>query len=289
MRAPLLVSLALTLTWSPAALAAGAAPSSASAAQKKEATSLFEKGMAEFEARRFEAAITRFSASHDVVASPNSLLMVARSYNELGRHAEAYDAFAQAETEAKAAAAGDKKYEEALASARAEKDETAKKVAFVQLTIDDSLGATKLTIGSREIAKERWAAAIAVDPGSASLVLTTAGDAQKKDVTLRAGVTESVSFSSPSVHGGDAPKPSGKKRLNQKTLAYVAGGAGVLGLGLFVAEGTDTGIGTGGLVLAIAGLGGGAVLFLTASDAPPDQPKAALVLGPRGVGLVGSF
>ena len=50
----------------------------------------FDEGRAAFEARRFDEARLAFEASHELQASPNSLLYIGRCYRETGKLASAY-------------------------------------------------------------------------------------------------------------------------------------------------------------------------------------------------------
>ena len=58
-----------------------------------------------YDAKHYAEALTAFRASHDVVKSPNTRLMIARCLRELGRLGEAYAETAATIAEAEAGSA----------------------------------------------------------------------------------------------------------------------------------------------------------------------------------------
>src|SRR4051812_28705663 len=78
-----------------AALATSAAPAWAGSAsaekdQRAAAQKTFAAGSNLYDAHHYEEALAAFKASYQIVASPNSRLMVARCLRDLARNAEAY-------------------------------------------------------------------------------------------------------------------------------------------------------------------------------------------------------
>src|SRR5262245_51537725 len=80
------------------ALCAAAAPAradgvpieDANPAQLRAAQKTFEAADDLFDGQQYDAAIKAFRTSYEIVASPNSRLMIARSMQKLGKLAEAY-------------------------------------------------------------------------------------------------------------------------------------------------------------------------------------------------------
>src|SRR4051812_48863807 len=76
--------------------------------QKAGAQKTFDAGSRLYDAHRYDEALTAFRASYQILASPNSHLMVARALRDLGRNVEAY---AEYDSVAREAAAKGEKYE----------------------------------------------------------------------------------------------------------------------------------------------------------------------------------
>src|SRR4051794_11034742 len=58
--------------------------------QKAGAQKTYEAGTKLYDSKHFDEALAAFRASYQIVASPNSRLMIARCLRDLGRNAEAY-------------------------------------------------------------------------------------------------------------------------------------------------------------------------------------------------------
>ncbi len=98
-------------------LALAASPASANEEEKRAAQKMFEAGDGLYEGGRFDDAIAAFKNSHDLVSSPNSRLMLARSLREAGRNSEACDEFRGTIRDAEASGG---RYPEALQAAQSE-------------------------------------------------------------------------------------------------------------------------------------------------------------------------
>ena len=157
----LAVALFVTLLAPRNALGAGVPIQKASKDQLKAAQRTFEAADGLFDAKRYEQAITAYRASHEIVASPNSRLMIARSMQALGRLDEAYAELLGAVADAKAAADADQKYAPTLKAAEAELSALEAKIGRVQLTLGVSLAQAKISVGPRtlsaaELAGPSW-------------------------------------------------------------------------------------------------------------------------------------
>lgn len=113
LRSLLLAALFVGLTQS----ALGAPPSSVTEEEKRAAQKMFEAGDGLYESGRYEDAVAAFKNSHQLVASPNSRLMLARSLRESGNNAEACEQFRGTIQDAEASGG---RYPEALQAAQSE-------------------------------------------------------------------------------------------------------------------------------------------------------------------------
>ena len=238
-------ALAFGLAWCPEA-GAGAGVTDATAAQKSEAQKLFIEAKQAFDARKLDDALKGFRASYDTVASPNSLLMVARTLRELDRLVEAYATYEQVIKEAEEAAKLDAKYKNAADAGRKELGEIQPRIAFLTLQIKGATPDTKITIDDREVSPDQWGNQIPVRAGVVTITASAPGKAPvNEDVTVTGGTSTHVidlekvwapaPVVAPPPPTTTEPTPSDHKvmGLDQRTWAYVAGGVGVAGLATF--------------------------------------------------------
>jgi len=240
--------LALGLLFSAWASAAGVPIEKASKEQLKAAQRTFEAADGLFDAKRWQEAITAYRASYEIVASPNSRLMIARSLAALGRLDEAHMELTGAVDDAKRAAAADEKYAPTLKAAEAELAQLEPKVGRVEIALGGALKDAKVEVGGKAVTD--LARAVVVTPGDVTVVATLPdGRSARREVAVAAGATEKVALelgaeSAPvpakeepvakpaagtaSVSTADLQKPS-----SLRPVAYVAGGVGVAGLATF--------------------------------------------------------
>lgn len=226
--------------------AAGAAPSAATKAQRDEAQSRFLRGKELFGQNKFDAALAEFTASFDVVASPNTRLYIARCLREMNRLPQAYAEFTRTSTDARALAKEDSRYEKAAEAADQEKQALEPKLGLVNVSVKNASPSTTLKVGGEEVPSSSWNSPIAVSPGAADVVVETPGKPLvKKSVTVSAGQKESVS-----VDAGGEPVAKGPSSADQPVVvstpadraglrpyAYVAGGVALAGLATFTIAG----------------------------------------------------
>lgn len=220
--------------------AAGAPVTSATDEQKAAAQKAFTDALDKAKLNKHEEALAGFRASHEIVASPNSRLMIARELAALKRFGEAYREAVVAERLATEAAALDPKYAEAQKGATEDLKEFRAQVGFVKLDqrgIEDS----EVVIGGRTLTKEEKAVPIAVDPGEVEVVVRSPRGQETRKVNVAAGAEASVSFVS------EAPPPVEKPKGDdasasihpfdmgdgQRITAAAVGGVGVVGMVLF--------------------------------------------------------
>jgi len=231
-------------------------PSAATAAQKSEAQAKYAEGVRLFEAGRKAEALAAFRASYATVASPNSLLMVARMQAELGEVAAAFETYEAVERAARDLA--HPKYRAAGTAARQERDELRAKVAMITLRVVGAPAGTRVTLAGREIPAEQWSSAIPVTPGDVQAVATLpAGRSVERHVKATAGGTSEIALdraATPPPSPAAPPPPAGASPAPVATYppvvtppepphrslmpyAIAAGAVGVTGLGIFVVAG----------------------------------------------------
>ena len=231
--------LAATLT-AACPLAVAEQVDAASAAQKRAAQKMFEAADGLYESGRYAEAAKAFRASHGIVASPNSRLMLARSLRELGKLGEAYDELVGAAREAEASG----RYPEAQRAAEAELAALKPRLAFVTVQLPAGTpAAQELRVSGREVPTASIGSPIAVTPGRTTiLVRLEDGSVREQTLILETGQEAVVDFEAkpeepppavpaPSPANKPAPPPVQPKETGPglRTAAYIVGGVGVLG------------------------------------------------------------
>jgi tetratricopeptide (TPR) repeat protein len=229
--------LALVLAALPA-YAAGAGVGTATDEQKAEAGKSYQRGAEAFAAGELEKALEEFQRSLDVVSSPNSRLMLARTLAKLGRNADAYAELERTVVDAEAAAQIDKKYATTVDAARAELAELKPQVGLVSVRVSGSTSDDSLSVGGREIEQTNWDRPVAVAPGKVRVVLRTASGEAVREVDVPAGSSASVDISPTPPPAKPAAEPPpvvevSTSSSNTKTLGFVAGGIGLAGIASF--------------------------------------------------------
>lgn len=229
------------LAFASEAAAEGVPVGQASDEQKSKAQELFLRAQDKSKAGDHDGALVDLRGSFDVVASPNTRLLIARELIVLGRLAEAYREAVAAEALAKEAAAVDAKYEETAKAAADEKAALATKVGFVRVDMAGKSG--ELVVGGKPVAAAEKDAAIPVDPGTVDIVIRSAqGTDEAKTVQVTAGAETAVSFrievktpvGPPESKGGPHPFDMGE---GQRITGIVFAGVGVVGLAMFAGFG----------------------------------------------------
>src|SRR5690606_8216815 len=118
------------------------------------------------------------------VASPNSRLMIARCFLELGRLDEAYDELSGVSTDAE----GKDDYQTTGAIAKKEREALRHRLAWLTVRMGDVPDGSVLMIGGRERTPESIEEPIAVTPGRTAVKATTStGEVAEAEVHLAAG------------------------------------------------------------------------------------------------------
>src|SRR5687767_13364997 len=151
----------MTVTSAAVALAEGASVDAASKEQSVAAQKAFEAADVLYDAKHFAEALTAFRASHDVVKSPNTRLMIARSLRELGRLGEAYTEAKAALTEAEEVSQRHPRYAETARAAREDLKALEARVGFLKIDLAKVSDAEGL---SAKIGERSFDAATLGDP-----------------------------------------------------------------------------------------------------------------------------
>lgn len=226
--------LAASMLHVSAAVAEGVSLEQATDEQKASARDAFMEARKAFDERRFVDALKGFQASFDIVASPNTLLMIAHAEKELGRDAAAYESFAVVAEQAEAAAATDPKYGKTAEIAREELGKLRASVALLTVDAPGADEAASLTVGGKKLERERWGKPVAVTPGNVTVVLSSGGKSEVREVTTTAGGEEALSIAVTEDAPIASPEPAPARGdvddddpNMQQIFAFVAGGVGV--------------------------------------------------------------
>jgi hypothetical protein len=309
-----------------AVLAAGASVDNATKAELKAATQQYERGVDAMDAEKYAEALTSFQQSYDTVNSPNSRLMVGRALVKLGRLPEAYRELSQTLKQALELAAGQKKYKKTVETVEKELGEIKDKLSYVTVR-----QGAQLQVQGQTVAPSNWQEPQPVMPGTVSVDVTfTDGRKLKKQLILKAGehaevaldpppataVTPQLSSANPS--GPTAATSHGTSGMGRRTVGYMFGTVGLVGVAAFVGfalvaapsygnskaectaqgcperaidkEGSKArmqGIGYASLGVGILGLGVGAWFILSGDS--KSEATTSLQLSPVEVGLTHRF
>jgi hypothetical protein len=309
------------------ARADGVMPAVATPVQREQAQARFARGKELLGKKQYDAALTEFRASHEIVGSPNTRLELARCLRAMGRLVAAYAELGRTAVEAKELVGQDNRYQRAFDSATAERAEIEPQLGFVALTIQNPADDTKVTVGGEEIRRAAWAEPAPAVAGETEVLVETPGHGPvKRTVTLVAGqktalTVDAMSGDLPAAPATPPPGPASEPSNSPlRTWAYVAGGVGVAGLVTFAVGGlmarstyndlngacnggpcpadksgeissgkTQQTIANVGVGVGIAGVAAGATLFALSLSKPAPGPSAGLVVSPGWMGVRGSW
>jgi hypothetical protein len=296
---------------------------SASPEQKRAAQKMFEAGDGLYENGQFDQAAQAFRASYELVASPNSRLMIARSLRELKRYDEAFREYVATVKDAEQSVG---RYPDTLKAAQAEADALNEQLSYI--VIDSAPSGTEVRINGKAVtftAGER----LAVVESKVDLeVRLPDGKVRHETFDLKKQETHHVTPSAekqaealpeaaPAKAAATAAPYEARPSNGLRTAAYVAGGVGVAGLvtfGVFgaldhsiysdlqskcaagCAAGNSSQIDKGRMYQSVANIGLGvaaigaaaAVTLLIVAPAHSERP-VALQVGPGSVVLRGGF
>jgi hypothetical protein len=310
-----------------AAQTAGAGIDAATSEEKVSASDAFNRGMQAYQEARFADALESFDASYGIVASPNSLLMRAKTLVALKRKPEAHDLLLRVVSEAEDAAAKDQKYAQTRTAAEEELATLRAELAFVKLTGIRKIAkpGAELRVGGRPIPEESWDGPIAAKAGVVRIELS---GVQTRDVEIAAGKEAAVDLAK-SVAEAKAEEEARLAAEQEEHAGADLFAGGIISLGIGVAGMAVFGT-FGGLALTkkselddscvemrcpsdlssaaeegkafqltadialgigIAGLltGGGLLIAHFSSEDGGGEAEAALVVTPGSIGVSGRF
>lgn len=235
--------IAAALLAAPAARADGVLPGVATPVQREQAQARFLRGRDLMSKKQYDDALVEFRASHEIVASPNTRLEIARCLRTAGKLVAAYAELGRTSIEAKELLAEDNRYQRAYDAAIAERKEIEPQLGFVTLTVQNATDDTTVVVDGEEIKRAAWSEPIPVTPASSEVVVSTPGHAPvKTSVNVAAGQRQALTIDALSGDTGPAPAAapaetaraeSPSSRPSLRTWAYMAGGVGVAGLATF--------------------------------------------------------
>ncbi len=233
------VGLALTIALS-AAPAFATNLEASSAEQKRAAQKMFEAADGLYENGQFDQAAQAFRASYELVASPNSRLMIARSLRELKRYEEAYNEYLATIKDAEASAG---RYPDTLRAAQAEAQALGEQLSYI--IVDAVPDGTELRVNGNPT-KFKAGEPVAVVESKVEIELRLPdGKVTRESLQLAKQQTQHVTphetkpAETQAKAAATAPTPppalppEEKPGNGLRTAAYVAGGVGVAGLVTF--------------------------------------------------------
>jgi len=245
----------------------GAPTSDASADAKETAQKVYAQAVDHYRAGRLLEALAAFRASYDIVASPNSHLMIARAMRDHGDIVEAYAEYGRLIVEAETAAEHDPKYAATAQASRAERAKLRARLTMVTIQVKEPPDDLRITIGNQPLDKDNWGKPVPIASGALVARANATGfPEQRQDLVAIPGGELAVSFDFAAdlrargpvaaeslaeavPHGvspfrssdatPDIPRQPSRppRRQPDRTWAYVSFGAGAAGLATFITAG----------------------------------------------------
>jgi hypothetical protein len=255
----------------------------ATADQKKEATAAYRDGMKAFDENNASVALDQFRKSFELVASPNSQLMIARALVHLDRLSEAHAQLVEVIELATALARSNPKYQTTADAAQKELSELEPKLAMVSVTVP-----VAVTLNGNPIPATQWGKPLALPPGKAVFQFKASDQVGEQSLDLSAGDSKQISLDlpkpSPPPAAPVAPPVVVNHTTSKRIAGYVVAGAG--GVGLVVS--TVVLLISQGKVASIADRCGNTSCPLSVTeDADSTRRRETVALVGVGVGIVG--
>ena len=206
--------------WFVLALVAPATGTFAQAGDSR-AARFYEEGLASFEGGDFEAARASFAASHAVLPSPNSKLMLGRALAGLGQRAAAAQAFVTARQSAAARAREAPRYAATAAAAERHLSALSPLLGRVVVQLQDASAEVTVRVNQISVETAELGQPSFVEPGVVSIRVEDQGRALDRSVTVAAGdivvvrvnagrssgEVQTTTDSPPEPEGNAAPEP----------------------------------------------------------------------------------
>lgn len=226
-------------------------PRAANAQNAATAEALFKKGMADFNAKKFDTGCPALEESYRVDPRAGSLFTSAECYAEAGKITTAASLYEQFERFVDRMPANQRSGQAERLKVAAEK-RTALKPRIPSLTLTLAAGSPDNTVVKRDgtvVGKPAMGVAIPVDPGEHALITYVEGGPTKEQkITIKEGETKKVELtvdtgaakttgtpppSTPPAAGtasATTSTPSAPPPSSRKTIGFVAGGIGAAAL-----------------------------------------------------------
>jgi hypothetical protein len=242
-------TLLLALLASASAAAAGVSVLDANRNELNDAKVPYLDGVKYMNSKHYKEAVEKFRESYNIVASPNSRLMLGRALIKVNKPLDAYREFEETVAQATELAGKQAKYQKTADAARKELDDVKVELAFITV-----IPGTEVSIGGRKLSDADWGKPLAVMPGKVMVEITaTDGRIRKKRLRLEPGITRvltaDLTAATNSAGQGDVKDDSDKEEkeqkseesasssssatsggLNRRTVAYISGGIGIAGI-----------------------------------------------------------
>ncbi len=279
--------------------------------ERDRALEMAREGVALYNSGRFVDAYERFEGAEALVHSPAFVLYMARARRNQGKLVAAIELYEHVREEVLAADAPEP-WRKAVRDAKAELPVLRERVPLLRIELPDSSGVS-VWLDGVPLQAALLQGPIPVDPGAHEVTAKRGTEPEvRRQVQVpegRAETTVELSFGPAWPPGGEAPPPPDVPQKKRSKGMIIGGGimAGLGGLSLLMgvslglpalvtsetvaSDTTDTmGYVAIGLLAGGAVLGGtGLALVIVGMDTSPDEPSAAVHLGPGSLGLTASF
>jgi hypothetical protein len=212
------------------------APSPAAAqdaANKAAAEALFREGRALYDQGQYPAACAKLAESQKLDPAPGTLLNLGGCYEKNGQTASAWATFKEAM--AASHVKGRTDWEDLARTRAAALEPTLSRLTIAVASKADGLAVTR---DGKDVGSAEWGTAIPVDPGSH--VVDAQAPHRKpfhQSIDVPSGgasLTVSVGELDPADDGGGTPGPetTPSNGSTQRTIGFVVGGIGIIGIGI---------------------------------------------------------
>jgi hypothetical protein len=236
--------LAVAMLVPVSAQAAGVSVEAASRAELNAAKGPYQDGVKAMSSGRYEEAVDKFRESYNIVASPNSQLMLGRALVKVNRLMEAYRELQETMARATELAATQPKYQKTAESAKHDLEDLKLGLAFVTV-----IPGTEVILGGRKLSAADWGKPQPMMPGRTKIeIVATDGRTREKTLKLDPGETkvltadfassssrvtrskegEKVEVEESREESASSSTPSGPM-TSRRNLGYIVGGVGLAG------------------------------------------------------------
>jgi hypothetical protein len=213
--------------------------------QKAQAEALFQEGRALVASGDCKEAIPKLEASEALETSTGTLLNLGTCYEKLGKTASAWVSYRRA-----AALARARGQTEREGAARERVKALEPELSYIEIEVPNPAADLELTLDGKRIDPAVYGSAFPVDPGARALVASRPGHVAWRssvqvpdkrgslriEIPALEPVATSEPASPPATRRPAPPRRNGERRppagSSQKTWALVAGGVGVVGVGV---------------------------------------------------------